>query len=90
MSDNRVKVSSEYVLAAQLNQARETVATLLNQVAEQEQTIAALHQRLAQAELRNIKKENEKLRDQYGLKLGSKLEQDENGDWWLETNSDQP
>lgn len=80
---SRKKASAEYVLAAQLNQARETIVSLLNQIAEQEQTIAALQQRVALSELQTIQKENEKLREQHGLKVGAKLEKDQAGDWWI-------
>lgn len=79
----RKKASAEYVLAAQLNQARETIVSLLNQIAEQEQSIAALQQRVALSELQAIQRENEKLREQHGLKVGAKLEKDQAGDWWI-------
>jgi uncharacterized coiled-coil protein SlyX len=79
----RKKASTEYVLAAQLNQARETIASLLGQVADQEQTIATLNQRLAMIELQNVQRENEKLREQHGLKVGAKLERDPAGEWWI-------
>lgn len=79
----RKKASAEYILAAQLNQARETIVSLLNQIAEQEQNIAALQQRVALSELQTIQRENEKLREQHGLKVGVKLEKDQAGDWWI-------
>lgn len=79
----RKKASAEFVLAAQLNQARETIVSLLNQVAEQEQSIATLQQRLAMVELQNVQRENEKLREQHGLKIGVKLEKDPAGEWWI-------
>ena len=86
----RKKASAEFVLAAQLNQARETIVNLLNRVAEQDQTIAALQQQLALVELQNVQRENEKLREQHGLKIGVKLEKDPTGEWWIleETPSD--
>jgi len=77
------KASAEFVLAAQLNQARESIVNLLNRVAEQDQTIAALQQQLALVELQNVQKENEKLREEHGLKIGVKLEKDPAGDWWI-------
>lgn len=80
---NRRKASGEFVLAAQLNQARETIAALLGQIADQEQTIATLQQRLASIELQNVQNENEKLRAQHGLTVGLKLEKDQNGEWWI-------
>jgi len=78
----RKKASAELVLAAHLNQAREQIIVLRKQLVEQEQIIAQLQNQVAFLEIQNITKENEKLRDEHGLRLGAQLVQD-NGEWYL-------
>jgi len=80
---NRKKASAEFVMAAQLNQTRETVIALRRQVAEQEHIISTLQNQVAFLEVQNLQRENEKLRDEHGLKIGQKLEKDASGEWWI-------
>lgn len=78
----KTKASGEFVLAAQLNQSRETIINLRKQVAEQEQIIAQLQNQVSFLEVQNLTRENEKLREDHGLKIGQQLIQ-ENGEWFV-------
>lgn len=79
----RKKASAEFVMAAQLNQTRETVIALRKQIAEQEQIISTLQNQVSFLEVQNLQRENERLRDEQGLKIGQKLEKDASGEWWI-------
>lgn len=73
--------TAEFVLAAQLHQAREQIIELKKQMVSQEQIIAQLQAASAAFEVQTLTTENEKLRIQFGLKTGQRLEKNEDGMW---------
>lgn len=79
---SRRKAPGDLVLAAQLNQAREVIIALRRQLSEQEDIISQLQKHVSTLEVQNLTRENEKLREEHGLKIGQQLVQ-ENGEWWV-------
>lgn len=81
MESKKEKIPPETVLAAQLNEARETIISLRIQLQEQNELISKLSQKIATFEIQAMRQENQRLRTEHKLEEGQQFIK-ENGEWF--------